>query len=661
MVAKANSALSSRLQRNLSLYSAGGVFLVSVLVALISVIPLYTKLKNSREKDLQANLSTHIFAVNQSLERKVDIAEQITSRTRAYQLLDRYLQGKASFEELQSSSTKILGDALGRTEFLVGISRFDPNQQLISKVGPVAFTELKDTLKTKGDSPTITGPVSINGSLYILISAPILSDTNEQIGTDIATFELSELEKITKKSGGLGETGDLVLAQENGDGLESFFQLQNGSKELSEGLVTVLKRAIAQEKRGLERRGDQVIAFAPISNTNWVSALSIDEQELYASVNRDLILVGLSVLMVSLSATAGAILLLRPLIKRVTDARELEKEIIAKTQAFENLKHTQLQLVQAEKMSSLGQLVAGIAHEVNNPMNFIYGNLFHLESSVDGLMETVDFLMAQYSTVPPHIEEKLEELDFQYIREDLPSLVGSIKLGSERIRDIIISLKNFSRLDESSLKRVDIHEGIDSTLLLLQNRTKADPIYPKIEIIKRYGSLPKIECYSGQVNQVFMNILSNAIDALEARVDHENATRESSVSSGSNGEDVDGDGAGNGTQNGLFYGSFLPKITITTEMGRDEIAVIKIADNGLGISDHVRQKLFDAFFTTKPVGKGTGLGLSISYQIIHENHHGTLRCQSHLNQGTQFIIHLPLQQTPVSVKGKTQEKARGVV
>ncbi|MEM9245064.1 MAG: ATP-binding protein, partial [Cyanobacteria bacterium P01_F01_bin.153] len=500
-----------------------------------------------------------------------------------------------------------------------------------------------------------------NSNLYILISAPIFSDANEKIGTDIATFELSELEKITKKSGGLGETSDLILAQENGDNLESFFQLQDGSKELPADLMAILRRSIAREKMGLKQQGNQIIAFAPIPNTNWVSALRIDAQELYASVNKDLIFVGLSVLAVSLAATSGAILLLRPLIKRVTDARELEKEIIAKTDAFENLKQTQIQLVQAEKMSSLGQLVAGIAHEINNPMNFIYGNLFHLESSVNRLMETVDFLMAQYPTVPSHIEDKLEELDFEYISEDLPSLIGSIKLGSERVREIIISLKTFSRLDESNLKRVNIHKGIDSTLLLLRNRTKADPTYPKIEVIKRYdSSLPEIECYSGKLNQVFMNILSNAIDALESRVDHENAIREKLASENSSGEDLDGGGASTGTQNGLFYGSFLPKIIITTEMGEDGTAVIKIADNGLGIPERVLQKLFDAFFTTKPVGKGTGLGLSISYQIIHGDHHGTLRCESQLNQGTQFIIHLPLQQTSTNAQ-VSQEKVRSVV
>ena len=632
--------------------------MVSILVALVSVVPLYTKLKDSREKDLQSNLSTHIFTVNQSLNRKVDIAEQVASRTRAYQLLDRYLQGNASFEELQSSSTKILGDALVRTDFLVGISRFDRNKQLISQVGTVMPTEFKRTLETQRNGPVIIGPISIKDELYILIMTSIFSDTNEEIGTDITIFELSNLEKIATKSGGLGETGNLVLAQEKGNGLESFFQLQDEAKELPEDLVTVLEQAIAQKETGLKQQGDQVIAFAPIPNTKWVSALRIDEQELYASVNQDLIFVGLSVMVLSLGATAGAILLLRPLIRRVTDASELEKEVVAKTEAFEDLKQTQVQLVQSEKMSSLGQLVAGIAHEINNPINFIYGNFFHLYISVDALLVSADFLMGQYPTLPPHIKDKLEELELEDIREDLPGLIGSIKLGSERVRGIVISLKNFSRLDESSLKSVDIHEGIDSTLLLLRNRTKAGATYPEIEVVKRYGSLPLIECYSSQLNQVFMHILSNAIDALGARIEYENSAHKNSVSESLNGEDPVSNDAGSGGQSSFYYGSFLPRITIATEMAKDGTAVVTIADNGLGMPEQVRQKLFDAFFTTKPAGKGTGLGLSISQKIIHDNHHGTLNCESHLNQGTSFIINLPLQQT--LSKGK-ESSERGVV
>jgi PAS domain S-box-containing protein len=285
---------------------------------------------------------------------------------------------------------------------------------------------------------------------------------------------------------------------------------------------------------------------------------------------------------------------------------------------LQELQRTQAQLVQSEKMSSLGQLVAGIAHEINNPVNFIHGNLNHLETYSQDLISLIHLYQQEYPQFNPVIATRIKEIDLEFLSEDLPKVLDSMKIGTDRIREIVKSLRIFSRLDEAEVKAVDIHEGIDSTLMILQSRLKANLHRPAIQVIKNYGSLPQIECFAGQLNQVFMNILANAIDAVEERNQHQNpeATQQTP-----------------GT------------ITITTALDSEQQAIIKIADNGIGIPESVQQHLFNPFFTTKPVGQGTGMGLSISYQIITEKHQGTLTYTSQPGQGTEFVIRIPLKQT----------------
>ncbi len=302
-------------------------------------------------------------------------------------------------------------------------------------------------------------------------------------------------------------------------------------------------------------------------------------------------------------------------------AEDLERRVEERTYELSNaladLQSSQLKLVQSEKMSSLGQLVAGVAHEINNPVNFIYGNLTHAEEYTDTLMQAVHLYQAYYPQPNPELCQKIEELDLDFLRQDMPSLINSMKLGVKRIQGIVVSLRTFSRMDEAELKQADIHEGIDSSLIILQSRIKAKPNHPEIQINKEYADLPLVECYPGQLNQVFMNILVNAIDSLESRF----------------------------ANNTLEVNTQAPQIIIETSLTEHQEVKISITDNAQGMSTATKQKLFDPFFTTKPIGKGTGLGLSISYQIITEYHRGKLLVNSTLGEGAEFVIIIPLTQS----------------
>jgi two-component system, NtrC family, sensor kinase len=301
------------------------------------------------------------------------------------------------------------------------------------------------------------------------------------------------------------------------------------------------------------------------------------------------------------------------------ERQAMEAALKSKTEylesALKNLQQARTHMVQAEKMSSLGQLVAGIAHEINNPVNFIYGNLKYINEYINDLLALLDQYRCAYPEPIAAIQTAIAAMDLDYLLEDLPKTLGSMQVGADRIRAIVLSLRNFSRLDEAEFKPADLHQGIDSTLMILQNRIRPQEHWPGVQIVQDFDQLPLVPCFAGQLNQVFMNLLVNAIDALET------AYAEGAV-----------------TQ---------PTIQIRTQIVGAMVQV-QFQDNGPGIPLEIQSRLFDPFFTTKPVGKGTGMGLAISYQIIGDRHHGCLSVASAPGQGTTFTVEIPLEQSTIS-------------
>ncbi|OKH33025.1 hypothetical protein NIES2119_24305 [[Phormidium ambiguum] IAM M-71] len=306
---------------------------------------------------------------------------------------------------------------------------------------------------------------------------------------------------------------------------------------------------------------------------------------------------------------------------KIASERALQLE-----KALQDLQRTQTQLIQSEKMSSLGQLVAGVAHEINNPVSFIYGNIKPAQEYISNLLELVELYQTEYPQPSAKIQSCIESIDLDFLLEDLPKTLDSMKVGSERIREIVLSLRNFSRMDEAQIKNVCIHDGIDSTLRLLQNRLKAKPEHPEILVVKQYEKLPLVECYAGQLNQVFMNLLTNAIDSFESRSANDVLEEREKKRSPSE------------------IQANPSRIEISTKLVNSQRIAITFSDNGSGMSPEIQSRIFDPFFTTKPVGKGTGLGLAISYQVIVEKHLGNLYCDSELGKGTKFTVEIPIKQ-----------------
>jgi signal transduction histidine kinase len=291
--------------------------------------------------------------------------------------------------------------------------------------------------------------------------------------------------------------------------------------------------------------------------------------------------------------------------------QQVQDRTVQLSAALENLQHSQLQIIQSEKMSALGNLVAGVAHEINNPIGCIVGNVKHVESSIADLFGIIALYQAKYPQPGPEIEDELEAIDINYLRDDLPKLVQAMRNGGDRITSISKSLRTFSRSDSDQPQTFDLHEGLDSTVLILRHRLKANEHRPEIIVTNDYGDLPEVQCFPGQLNQVFMNIIANAIDVFDEAAQT------------------------------LPFSDVPPQeITIVTRRFGPHVQ-ISIRDNGAGMSEAIKAKIFDHLFTTKPVGKGTGLGLAIVRQIIVEKHGGAIEVVSEISKGTEFIIKLP--------------------
>ncbi|WP_315788998.1 sensor histidine kinase [Fischerella sp. JS2] len=437
----------------------------------------------------------------------------------------------------------------------------------------------------------------------------------------IAQLVLQEISQLIESSAGI-----ILLLSPNAMAFESIAEFglffAHGYPELGKGIIGNIVQSnraelindVQADPRLQGQENFRALICVPLRTKERVlGAIAIGTQKTDAYTTEHLKLV-------SIFASQTAIAIEKALLyeQSCQAAAEAKAQTEKLQQALQDLQLAQTQLIQSEKMSSLGQLIAGVAHEINNPVNFICGNLKYVAEYAKDLLQLLQDYQKFLPVAPAELQSELDSIDVEFLMQDLPKLLDSMKLGTDRIVEIVQSLKNFSRHDEAQMKAVNIHDGINGTLMILRHRLKASAYHPEITVVKEYGKLPLVECYPGQLNQVFMNILANAIDALEEKVGCR-------TWSGDNSEQ-----------------STLPTIYIRTEILDDQWISIRIADNGPGMTEDVIQRIYDPFFTTKEIGKGTGLGMAISHQIVVDRHRGILQCRSQPGQGTEFWIQIPV-------------------
>jgi signal transduction histidine kinase len=456
------------------------------------------------------------------------------------------------------------------------------------------------------------------------IRTSLIELEQSSLATQMETFaaELTTIrDSITQED---YENAELAISSSNTLRLWVIGVSMSGSVAIAIILSILTSRAIAHPIQSLTKVTQQALnqsnfdLQAPVMTQDEVGTLAVSFNQLIASVKK------------LLDQQQEYSLTLE---KKVAErTQELSNKNIQLQALLQQLHSTQMQMVQSEKMSSLGQLVAGVAHEVNNPVNFIHANLVYLRQYTHRLLKFVQLYQKHYPDPVSEIKIEAEDMDLDFLQEDLPNLLNSMQIGTERIREIVIALRNFSRIDEAEFKTVNIHEGIDSTLLILHHRLKARPERPEIRVIRDFGNLPDVECYPGQLNQVLMNILTNAIDALEERIPSGGAR--SAIATVK--DNLQPEQPALNDRRG--------QIEIRTSVVDSQWIEIAIADNGSGMTETVQKQIFNPFFTTKPVGKGTGMGMAISYQIVTEKHRGKFECFSTAGVGTEFIIQIPIKQ-----------------